>query len=223
MLNKLKSLIKNHQANIRQEESFRKHSFKDPLALNISWDLLYHPTLSATNVRLKFNKRGQIKFAFPWEDQIFGAIWLVLGVLMISATFIPSLNLFMDDPLNAVWHGIGKMTQQWKNEILFSWLVGAGSIWLGIYVIKNSKVTQRFLQDSQQYIIGSSVYEYHEIHAVQFVRDLNRANKLIYQINLILHNGKRIPVIRSRRSLGWQRQSKKLAKYIGVPYWTIDD
>lgn len=199
--------------------SFDPSQFNDPVAVQTEWTPLKG---GGTNFRthnlIKVSDR-KMEFSPSTGTRLFS------GFLMGFGLSIPVYHHQVQGVVDASYGPFLGAAIAWGFGGLFFW-VGL-RFWMrlkGKCVFDKS--TGRFLNDGQDYRVVSL----DELHAIQLIRERmtssdssvgssSRSSFTSYELNLVLHDGRRAPVMDHSDRRQIRDDAEKLGEFLGVPVW----
>lgn len=219
MLRKLLEALKNL---VPPPEVFDLSQLNDPLAVQIEWTPMRCGDSGFTTHKLVHVHADRVEFRPSWELKLFLGFHLFAGVL-VPAAFVAIMLL------------VGEIGSRVVFLVLIPAVTGTLLMTIGgmIYYRHSAPIVfdryQRHFwkgRKAPNEVLNISALKdackLGDIHAVQLIPEYCLFNKPPYnrfELNLVLHNGRRINVIGHSNPAKLRKDAQLLARFLHVPVW----
>lgn len=195
-------------------QSFDSSRFGDPVALQTEWKPLKGGGTNFRTHRLtKVNDR-KVEFRPTKGTRGFSGIMMAFGIIIpvyhhIEGIVDASYGLFLG--------------------ALIAWAFGGLFFWVGLKFWNRMKTVLQFDKQSGRFITKPLVQRsisLEKIHAIQLIRERmtstsssSKSSFTSYELNLVLHDASRVPVIDHSGRNFIRDDAKKLSGFLDVPLW----
>lgn len=194
--------------------------FKDPVAQATSWGPVVRGGVRMRNRRLRKASKTRFEFEMTQRGLIAPAFFMLLG--LIAAVSI-----------------LRNFAASETRDIVIMAFFAAGAIGVGVMILRRELVPQVFDKEVGFYYVGEKTPYYFkgefvgngcslkEVHAIQLIQESVARPKrerrspffYVYELNLVLADGRRINVLDHSNRKAIQSEGKELARFLNVPCW----